>query len=66
LLFHEATHLVVVHYLVEGILTDLAFELDTLRIIVTLTFKLFDKPNYLGSEPLTILLRVEKDVSTNT
>jgi hypothetical protein len=59
LLFHEATHLVVVHYLFEGILTDLASKLDALRIFVTLTLKLFDKPNYLGSEPLTIFLGVE-------
>jgi hypothetical protein len=66
LLLHEATHFVVVHYLVESIFSDLAPKLNTLRIMITLTLELFNKPNYLGSEPLTIFLGVEQYVSTDT
>ena len=59
LLLDECTHLVVIHNLIECVLSDLTLELDTFRILVTLTLEFLDKSYYLGSEPLAILLGIE-------
>ena len=59
LLLDKTTHLVVVYNFIECVLSDLTLELDAFGILITLALELFNKPYYLGSEPLTILLGIE-------